>query len=307
MLRQAIALGLVCVLHGSMCSRATAQGFNKRYDVMSPGWWQVAFAIEQGASGSYYIIGGAPRVDSLYASSTVQIITLNQLGDTISVSRNAVLNDAAAYPGAYNSAVTLGDGRIVVCGSTYSPDLISRIAFYWFDPNGIAQNYVELDLPSNWVGRHLKATPDGGFIIVGDTYDGGPEDAFIMKTDSAGTPEWWQVHGLPGRRDFFFSVDLAPQGGYYIGGNVSVNSGQYDPWVLMCDSTGAVVWEFTHGTPYEDFSRAQVTGLADGAAIVGSGLPSGTFGNQWAQLFKVDSNGTILWDKPMMWIRTAQR
>jgi hypothetical protein len=297
MLRQAGLLGLVCVLHGSICSRATAQGFNRRYDHMSPGWFQMAFAAEQLTNGNYLVIAAAPRVDSLYASSTVQATVLDQVGDTISVSRNAVLNDAAAYPGSSNSANTLPSGIIVVGGCTYSPDSIFRVALYWFDANGLAQNYVEMDLPGGWIGRQLKATPDGGFIIVGDTFDGGPEDGFILKTDSAGSPEWWEVHGLPDRREFFFSVDLAPQGGYYIGGNVGANSGTFDPWVLMCDSTGALVWEFTHGTPYEDFARAQVTSLADGTMIVGSGLPSGTFGNQWAQLFNVDSLGNIIWDK----------
>jgi hypothetical protein len=257
----------------------------------------MGWAVEQIGNGNYVIIGNTPRIDSLYASSTVQAMVLNLLGDTLSVSRNAVLNDAAAYPGDSNSAIRLSDGRIVVGGATYGTDLIARIAFYWFDGNGLAQYNQELDLPGEWIGRQLKATPDGGFILVGDTFDGGPEDAFIMKTDSAGNPVWWQTFGLPDRRELFFSVDLAPQGGYYIGGNVGANSGTFGPWVLMCDSTGALVWQFTHGTPYEDFARAQVTALADGTTIVGSGLPSGTFGNQWAQLFNVDSFGNILWDK----------
>ncbi|QQR87874.1 MAG: T9SS type A sorting domain-containing protein [Flavobacteriales bacterium] len=292
-------LSLVCVLHGPAAwwTRATAQGFNARYDTITAGWEQVGFAIEENAQGELLVISAGPRVDSLYASSTVQIVRLAADGTLLSADRNHVPT-GAAYPGSGNTSDVLPDGRIAIGGSTLNADTVARVAVYWFDQWGAALTYVEHTFPGDWIGNELKCTPDGGYIVVGGTYTGnGTLDVFLLKLDSAANVQWVQTYGGSQWNDFAATVDLAPGGGYYMGGVVGLGNNSYEPWILRLDSMGGTIWSDTTGSPLNDRGRADLTALADGRFVYGSGRPNGVFSNHWPQLVKVDSTGTILWDK----------
>lgn len=296
-MRSAFLLSLVCTLHGSLCSRATAQGFNARYDTLSSGWYQVGFAIEENSAGQLLLATGGAFVDSLYYSSTTKVLLLSNDGALLNVDHHHPVY-RATYPGSGNTSDVLPDGQIVMGGSTYSLDSVNRVAVYWFSDAGDPLNYAEYNLPGNWIGNQLKCTPDGGYIVVGGTYtSNGTLDVFLLKLDSAANVQWMQTYGGPQWTDFVTTVDLAPGGGYYMGGVVGLGSNSYEPWIVRLDSVGDIIWADTTGTPLNDRARAELTTLADGRFVYGSGRPNGVFSNHWPQLVKVDSTGTVLWDK----------
>ncbi|QQR87872.1 MAG: T9SS type A sorting domain-containing protein [Flavobacteriales bacterium] len=157
---------------------------------------------------------------------------------------------------------------------------------------------MEYNFPGNWIGNELKCTLDGGYIVVGGTYTGnGTLDVFLLKLDSLANVQWVQTYGGPQWTDFVTTVDLAPGGGYYMGGVIGLGSNSYEPWVVRVDSVGDIVWANTYGTPLNDRARAELTTMADGCIVYGSGRPNGVFSNHWPQLVKVDSSGAVLWDK----------
>lgn len=295
-MRTVFLMSLVYVLHGSLCSRAIAQGFNSRYDTIATGWEQVGFAIEQNTQGELLIVGAGPLVDSLFTSSAVQVLLLSEDGTLLSAERNHI-PDRATYPGSGNTSAVLPDGRVAVGGGTYDANAKDRVALYWFNESGDPLTYVEFDFTGDWIGNQVKCTPDGGYIVVGGTYANAQLDVFLLKLDSAANVQWVQTYGGPQWTDFVTTVDLAPDGGYYMGGVIGLGSNSYEPWVVRVDSVGGVVWSNTYGTLLNDRARAELTTLADGRFVYGSGRPNGVFSNHWPQLVKVDSTGAVLWDK----------
>lgn len=106
------------------------------------------------------------------------------------------------------------------------------------------------------------------------------------------------------------SVSNKNNGGFYILGSVnstdgevlSQHFGQQDVWLINTDSLGNIIWEKSYGgSSYE--SGTSVIALNDGGAIVcsfsessdGQVLSSHGYGDAW--VFKVDSLGTIVWQR----------
>ena len=112
--------------------------------------------------------------------------------------------------------------------------------------------------------------------------------------------QWWQTYGHPTRLDYSSSVDLAPDGGYYIGGIYPQTSTKYVQWVLHADSAGGLVWQIFPGLQQdgEHTFNACVLSTADSALVYASGLYSGGNDQQsWPQLVKLDTAGNELWNR----------
>lgn len=99
-------------------------------------------------------------------------------------------------------------------------------------------------------GRNLIG---GGQIVVGwtDSFGAGDRDAWVLKLDANGTPEWQRTYGGPGRDEARF-VELVntsnPDPGYLVVGvTESFGAGGEDIWVLRLDESGDVLWEKTYG------------------------------------------------------------
>jgi len=156
-------------------------------------------------------------------------------------------------------------------------------------------DYREFDLPGqSWIGRQAKQTPDGGFVLCGETSTVGFVDAFVLKTDSIGTVEWVKTYGGP-YTDYTTSVDLDPlTGGYFTGGNYRATSSNRQIWVQALNDTGAVVWSTVWGSDFVDL-QAHITTLADGNILAASNWGTAV-DNSVKYLAKLDrTDGTIIW------------
>ena len=299
MKRHVFALGLVCVLHGSVCSRATAQGFNRRYDPIVPGNAQFCWSVELMDNGDFVLFHNQPWMDSLYYSSRMGTSTSDPDGVSLV---EALLSTPyrAAYPGWSNPTIKLTDGRFAGGGGTVDTAEVYRILLYKFDHEGHPLSTTEIHPTDDfWTGYQAKTTPDGGFIITGVTDATGLQDVFLLKTDSLGQVEWWQTYGHPTRLDYSATVDFAPDGGYYIGGNYPQTLGNNVQWILRTDSVGELLWEVFRGLPIEDsygFNAATTT-LSDGNTVYACGRYTGLAYNTVPELVKLDASGSELWDK----------
>ncbi len=292
-----VRAGFVLALHGSICSHAVAQGFHLRLDTIGPGWAQTGRAILEMDNGDLTISSnGAWIHDSLYWSSTTSLIILNSVGGYVSVS-NIDVPDKLTYNGRSRSMVQLSDGRFVIGGNAVDTSLVGLPALYWFDVYGQALSYAEIATLPQYIVRQMNKAHDDGFMLVGDVRVGPDIQAFLLKTDSAGQLEWSQLFGTTTYDDYFWSIERAPDGTYYIGGVKGVGNNSWDPWLLRVDSLGNEIWSFTNGTQYQDLGQAHLFTLADGNFVYGSGKPTGNGGDQRPQLVKVDSTGSILWSQ----------
>lgn len=154
----------------------------------------------------------------------------------------------------------------------------------------------------NDVGWSIKAAPDGGFFVVGETtsYGAGGRDALLMKLDSQGHPLWSNTFGGH-LSDAAFDVCVTADGGCAVTGlsynfNTAQGGGWATPWILRLDSAGNVLWE----KYYVRQAAALTYGISqthDGGFILAG---------QWAAssdtafvlfLLKVDAGGEVQWQR----------
>lgn len=165
------------------------------------------------------------------------------------------------------------------------------------------------------VFEDVKATADGGYIIVGDSnstdsmYWGcnGSYDGIIIKFNQENKIEWSQNFGGSGD-DSFRMVACTTDNGYIAVGHSDSadttyhNTGQYDAIIVKYDANGVEQWSKSVGTQYDDFFSAVTIDN------MGNILVAGNFGTQQREsssmnpvlyntnirIFKYDNNGDIL-------------
>jgi hypothetical protein len=173
----------------------------------------------------------------------------------------------------------------------------------------------------------IKATPDGGCIIVGasSSFDGdvtgnqgGISDGWIVKLDVNGDIEWERTVG-GSAEDGLRGVALTADGGYIVVGNTSSDDGDVtgfhggflgnNIWVVKLDVLGNIEWNNCYGGTGSDFSR-RISQASDGGYLITGNTssqdgdvtgfhpgpnPFGLFQDIW--VVKINSTGTIIWQK----------
>ena len=99
------------------------------------------------------------------------------------------------------------------------------------------------------VGYDVEELWDGGFAVVGYTKSISLTnyDVLLLRTDSNGDTLWTKTYG-GSEDDFGYSIKLAEDGGFIIGGVTnSFGSGGSDFYLIKSDSLGSVNWTKTFG------------------------------------------------------------
>ncbi len=171
----------------------------------------------------------------------------------------------------------------------------------------------------------IKATVDGGYVIVGQSASSisgdksensrGSFDCWVVKLDADGNKQWDHRYGTP-LFDYSGYIALTKDGGYVIGAstagngfdktepNWDINNFQNDVWLIRIDSVGNKVWDKTFGG-VENENCTGVVALADGSFVFAGSSFSDSSGNKTENskgyydfwIVKVDSSGSKIWDK----------
>ncbi len=149
------------------------------------------------------------------------------------------------------------ENGFIVFGGTYSND--GDVSFnqgkndYWlFKTN----DFGEIIWEKTYGGSeeeytaNMLPTPDGGFVMFGDTYSNNGDvgcnhstnaDWWLVKTDSLGNIQWSRCYGGT-HKETASQLIYAHEGGYVmtgktgsVDGDISHNNGQYDVWVVKVD------------------------------------------------------------------------
>lgn len=149
------------------------------------------------------------------------------------------------------------------------------------------------------VGRCIKETPDGGYIIAGTSSSFGPGDAsvYLVKTDSMGKHLWSGTYGGT-QNDWGYSVEVTADSGYFVAGysNSFNPSNGYDAYYFKTDKNGATQWEKTISGADWDFIYGS-TAMADGGFILCGETFTNSNGGTDAYLVRLDANGNTIWAK----------
>jgi len=150
-------------------------------------------------------------------------------------------------------------------------------------------------------GLSVQQTSDGGYIVAGYTnsFGHGGFDAWLIKTDSFGSPEWTEYPNgktFGGTGDDSASSVCQVSDGYLIAGYTnSFGNGNSDAWLIKTDPDGNELWNRTFGDIYND-SASSVCQVSGGYLIAGHTNSFSKDGNYDAWLIKTDLEGNKLWD-----------
>ncbi len=204
----------------------------------------------------------------------------------------------AALDGA-NALQITDDGNWMITGSTQSAGAgKSDVWLLETDDQGALLLNKTFGGPDNDEGTAIIKTPDGGFLIVGNTqsFGAGGSDIWMIKTDAHGNKIWDRTFGRSGD-DFGYGVKAANDGFVVVGATKSMGQGGFDLYVLKTDFNGRLLWERVLGGTLDDKGFDVAVTALNNIVVCGftqSGAP-GNVADGW--LLKLGSNGSTLWQK----------
>lgn len=157
----------------------------------------------------------------------------------------------------------------------------------------------------------ISLTSDGGYIVVGESRsidvdvfsNQGNFDVLVIKFSETGDLQWTQSYGGSGY-DIANDVLLTSDGGYLVSGyttssdgDIGLNIGLTDYWLLKLSTNGTLEWEKTYGTVGDDFGRSVIKTNDGGYAFIGSGTKNNTTTDRDVMVIKIAADGTLLWQK----------
>jgi len=281
-----------------------------------------AYSIQQTADSGYIVAGYTTsndgNVNGNHGSYDYWVVKLDRAGTTDW--QRCLGGSNVDYA---NSIQQTTDGGYILAGSTRSNDgdVNSNHGFmdYWVIKLGSTGTLLWqrcLGGSSYDTAYDIQQTVDGGYIVAGYTYsnDGnvagnhGNQDYWVVKLDSAGTILWQKCLGGSGT-DVATSIRQTADGGYIVAGytwsndgNVNGNHGSADYWVVKLGSTGTILWQKCLGGLQGEVANS-IQQTADGGYIVvgyttsNDGNVSGNHGNQDYWVVRLDSTGTLLWQR----------
>jgi PKD repeat protein len=166
------------------------------------------------------------------------------------------------------------------------------------------------------VASSIQQTTDGGYIVAGYSYsnDGnvtgnhGDYDYWVVKLDRTGTILWQKCLG-GSADDQANSIQQTADGGYIIAGYTSSNNGDVtgnhgisDYWVVKLTASGTMDWQRCLGGIFSDYAQSVQQTTDGGFIIAGStasndGNVDGNHGQFDYWIVKLDSTGTLIWQK----------
>ncbi len=164
----------------------------------------------------------------------------------------------------------------------------------------------------------VRQTNDGGFVVAGATrsIDGdvvgghGDFDFRVVKLSGSGSISWQVVLGGSGA-DNAYDVQQTTDTGYIVvgrsastDGDVTVNHGGYDYWVVKLSSSGTMQWQRSFGGSNDD-NAASVQQAADGGYIVAGdsysadGDITASKGGEDYWIVKLNASGSMEWQRSL--------
>ncbi|WP_284653527.1 T9SS type A sorting domain-containing protein [Flavobacterium terrisoli] len=224
-----------------------------------------------------------------------------------------------------NSIIQTADGGYIVAGNTLSTD--GNVTGnhggedYWvvkLSSTGTIQWQKTLGGSNDDIAKGIVQTADGGYVVAGysGSNDGdvtgnhGEYDYWIVKLNSTGVIQWQKSLGGI-ENDIANGVTQTADGGllicgitYSYDGDITLNNGYGDCWIVKLNSAGVLQWQKSIGGTDSDEGMS-IKQTADGGIIVAATTFSNDFdvsGNHGEWDFwvaKLNATGTIQWQNTL--------
>jgi len=149
-------------------------------------------------------------------------------------------------------------------------------------------------------GRSVIQSSDGGYMLVGESYNGTSKyDLIIAKYDNSGKVSWAKTIG-GNNNEGAASVIQTSSNSYLIGGwTDSYGSGKRDMMLVSLDDGGNIAWSKTFGGSENEYVNSMAKTSDEGFILVGPSTSYNpvNFDKGDTLLVKVDSRGNTQWSK----------
>jgi len=252
--------------------------------------WEDGYSVQQTLDGGYILVGYTLSFGA--GGEDVLLIRTDPLGDSLWIRTFGGIGHEQGW-----SAQQTQDGGFVVVGYTESFGAGGRdVYIVRTDSSGDTTWTRTYGGSLDDEGYSLEQTPDGGYIIAGqtDSYGAGQHDFYLIKTDSVGDTIWTRTYG-DSLDDYGSCVQLTGDGGYVIAGDTySFGAVGTDAYLVKTDSAGDSVWTRTYGGDGDDRAHS-VQQTDDGGFAIGGETSSYGGGDENVYFVKTDPWGDSLW------------
>lgn len=243
-------------------------------------------------NGEIILVG---RTDSYSQDMNVNIIKLDEQGNII---WDRTYGGNETEEATEIIAVKSGGFLVVGYSDSYSKnDHENDIWLLKINTNGEKEWEKAIQTPDAIdEARGVVETPDGSFIIVGNTTNitGGTTKAIMLKVSKVGELIWQKIFEGEGSRQANAIVRNAT--GYTVVGSAEIPKKRWDMWLFTTDNEGNILWQRNYGGSDNEMGNALLRNTDNGYALAGFTY---TFaeGSLDAWVVKTDDKGEAIWDK----------
>ena len=248
--------------------------------------------ILQTSDGGYIISGTTESYG--YGGSDIRLI---KTGPTGLMEWNTYFGGPNTDQGAAIQETTDG-GYIIIGNSDFSGDGNQDIWLIRTNSQGDSLWTKTFGGAGLELGADVQILEDGGFILLGSTesFGNGSSDIWLIKTDSQGETTWTKTFG-DNSSDYGKSILKTPDDGYIIRGvTESFGYGNTALVLIKIDSTGNKIWDNAFGGSNGEGGNA-LRETNDGGQILICHSYVHENSAYDIRLIKIDSNGSVDWDK----------
>lgn len=162
------------------------------------------------------------------------------------------------------SVLLLSDNSVVVVGETagnYTPTDTDIYLMWHGGCNNGTWNAFAYDIGGRDQAARIRATADGGYIIVGTTEntlepcDGNLNQIFLLKLDAVGAINWMYTYGSSGVEEGY-DVQVVPDGYIVVGSTTSYNFTSREALIMKVSLAGLPIWAKAYGGPGDELLRS---------------------------------------------------
>ncbi|MFQ6124580.1 MAG: hypothetical protein ACE5R6_08260 [Candidatus Heimdallarchaeota archaeon] len=191
-----------------------------------------------------------------------------------------------------NVIIPTVDGGFALAGSTWSYG--ARFDDFWLVKTDV---HGEVEWNQTYGGASGDAAAsviqmlDGGYVLAGYTWSfgAGESDAWLVKTDACGKPQWNQTYG-GSDLEYASGIPTADGGFALTGFTESYGAGRRDAWLVKTDAQGVGQWNRTYGGAQGDYAYSVIETVDGGFALAGRTASYGAGGYD-AWVVKTDAWG----------------
>jgi len=252
--------------------------------------WDEGYSVQQTTDGGYIVAGGTATFGAGFED--IYLIKTDALGNAVWTQTYGGVEYDEGY-----SVQQTADGGYIIAGTTRSFGPVQAdVYLIKTNASGTVSWTQTYGGVAGDLGRSVRQTTDGGYIITGSTesFGAGGYDLYLIKTNSVGVTVWAQTYG--GVADEWGnSVQQTTDGGYIIVGCTECWLwGLEDVYLVKTDSLGVMVWTQTYGGIGEDAGESVQQTTDGGYVIVGITTSFGAGGAD-VYLIKTDALGNAVW------------